>query len=139
MTRTTLAIALLAVLACSDRGVLPLAPPSLDCSRASPDPQPGILVLITDIRTGRPLAEGARGAVHEGTYVDSLRRANYANLKDPSPDAVTRAAAPERPGTYFVELLHEGYFPFLLDGVMVRAGDCHVRFQGVQARMVPLP
>jgi hypothetical protein len=83
---------------------------------------PGVVVEIRDGFDGTPLAATARGAVREGTYVDSLRA--YGGLGNGT--LVSRAAAPERPGVYSVTVEHAGYLAWQRDGVRVRAGQCHV-------------
>lgn len=95
--------------------------------------EPGIVVEIRDAQTGAALAYGARGAVHEGTFVDSLMPAesSSSDLRD----LISRAAAHERPGTYMVEVVHDGYQPWRASAVRVEEGVCHVRQVRLQARL----
>lgn len=64
------------------------------------DVTPAIVVEIRDARTGTPLANGAKGAVHDGAYVDSL--SPYEGIGSEPNTLVSRRAADERPGTYAV-------------------------------------
>ncbi len=84
--------------------------------------EPGIVVAIRDARDGAPLAAGARGAVREGSYTDSLRPA----VGTGEGVLLSRAAAFERPGTYVVTVAHPGYAAWERRGVRVLQGDCHV-------------
>lgn len=88
-----------------------------------------LAVDVHDSATGASL-HGARGAVHDGTYVDSLRG-------PAAPDDTTFEAAGERAGTYTVELVRPGYQPFSRAGVVVTRDECHVHAQLVRAAMVP--
>lgn len=94
---------------------------------------PAIVVEIRDARTNAPLANGARGAVHEGAYVDSLTP-----YEDFGPDPftlVSRRAADERPGTYSVEVNHPGYRAWNVAGVRAVSGQCGVKTRRVSASL----
>jgi hypothetical protein len=88
----------------------------------------GILVEVRDAGTDLPLA-GARGAVHDGAYVDSLR--SWGNSS-------AFAAAGERAGVYLVEVQKSGYQPWTANNVVVTRDECHVRQVQVVARLQPL-
>ena len=90
-----------------------------------------MVVEIRDARTGIPLAASARGAVRDGAYVDSLRPHGGYGI---APYVLTSlAAAKERPGRYSVRVEVPGYRMWTLDGVVVRAGECHVRTRLLRA------
>jgi hypothetical protein len=98
---------------------------------------PAIVVEIRDARTGIPLADAARGAVHEGAFVDSLTR-----YEANGPDAnclFSRRAADERPGVYSVEVIHSGYRVWTVAGVQAVAGECGVRTRRIVASLEPAP
>lgn len=97
--------------------------------------EPGIVVTIEDAVTGAPLAGGARGAVHEGAYVDSLTP--YGG--DGAGGIVSRAAAYERSGLYAVAVEHPGYESWEESGVRVRQNGCHVGTVDLTAALEPLP
>ena len=90
---------------------------------------PAVVVEIHDSTTGVPLAQGARGAVQEGTFIDSLRPRTSTSLQ----------AAGERPGTYTVTVVHPGYVPWLRTDVQVQRGECHVQTVTLQALLQPSP
>ena len=98
---------------------------------------PAIVVEIRDARTGVPLANAARGAVHEGAYVDSLTPYE-ANASDAN-SLFSRRAADERPGTYSVEVVHAGYRAWTVSGVRAVAGTCGVRTRRISASLEPGP
>ena len=89
----------------------------------------GVVVEIHDSTTGAPLVQGARGAVQEGTFIDSLRPRTSTSLQ----------AAGERPGTYTVTVVHPGYAPWLRTDVRVWPGECHVHTVTLQARLQASP
>src|SRR5688572_11785811 len=94
---------------------------------------PAIVVEIRDARTGAPVANGARGAVHDGPYTDSLTPYEGIGL-DPT-TLVSRRAADERPGTYAVEVNHPGYRTWSVAGVRAVAGTCGVRTRRISASL----
>lgn len=76
-----------------------------------------VQVEVRDAATRAPATEGAVLTVTDGAYVDSMRGG-------PGGPPVL-AAAPERPGTYLVEVRRAGYAPWARSGVRVeRAGRC---------------
>ena len=91
--------------------------------------EPAVVVEIHDSITGTPLAQEARGAVREGTFIDSLRPRTSSSLQ----------AAGERPGTYVVTVVHSGYADWLRTGVQVQDGVCHVQTVTLQALLQPSP
>ncbi len=88
----------------------------------------GVVVEVRDAVTDAPLL-GARGAVHEGTYVDSLRPLGASNLGH---------AAGERSGTYSVNVERSGYAPWGVGNVVVSRDRCHVQTVRLVARLQPL-
>ncbi|GJG85465.1 hypothetical protein tb265_06460 [Gemmatimonadetes bacterium T265] len=95
----------------------------------------GVVVEIRDSVSGAPLAAGARGAVHDGAYVDSLRPAEAVSSDTTS--LYSREAAGERAGTYAIEVVRSGYRTWTKSGVTVTRDACHVRPQRVRAALVP--
>jgi len=96
--------------------------------------EPAIGVFVVDSVTWAPIADSAFGAVHDGTYVDSLRPAAYDSTGTP----VAFAAADERPGVYTVDVLRPGYRPWSQTDVQVTSDGCHVRTVLLTASMVHL-
>ena len=95
---------------------------------------PGVVVEIRDAFDDAPLAANARGAVHEGTFVDSLRPHSWIG----NGTLVGRAAADERPGDYRITVEHEGYLAW--EGfARVRANECHVETMVVSAYLDRVP
>jgi hypothetical protein len=83
--------------------------------------RPGVVVEIRDAFDDTPLAANARGAVHDATFVDSLRP--YGSVGNGT--LVSRAAADERPGDYTIRVESDGYPPW--EGTArVRGDECHV-------------
>ena len=97
--------------------------------------KPAIVVTIRDASTGAPLATAARGAVHDVGYIDSLTP--HAGIGPDLKILVSRRAADERPGTYFVEVKHPGYRPWTLSGVRAVAGVCGVETRRLSAALEP--
>ena len=95
--------------------------------------EPAIVAEIVDSVTGLPAAEGARGAVRDGSYIDSLRPFTW------NSDGVLTGvkAADERPGTYAVEVEHSGYLLWTRGDVEVVAGACHVQTVTLLVRLQP--
>jgi hypothetical protein len=95
---------------------------------------PGVVVEIRDSFDDAPLAANARGAVHQGTFVDSLRPHSWIG----NGTLVGRAAADERPGDYRIAVEHEGYLAW--EGTArVRANECHVETTLVSAYLDRVP
>jgi hypothetical protein len=114
-----------------------LSPAALGCSdpgTCTTDVVPGVVVEIRDAADDTPLAAGARGAVHDGAFTDSLRP--HSGVGD---QMVSRAAADERAGRYTVRLEHAGYADWVADGIRVEEDDCHVRTAELIARLERLP
>lgn len=98
---------------------------------------PAIVVEIRDATSGAPLANGARGAVHDGAYVDSLTP--YEGIGPDPNTLISRRAADERPGNYAIEITHAGYRPWTVAGVRAVAGVCGVITRRVSALLTPAP
>jgi hypothetical protein len=94
-----------------------------------------IVVQVRDAVTGAPLAAGARGAIRDGGYVDSLR--------PPTPDAsgrlLTLTGGAGRAGTYEVTLVYPGYQMWQQTGVVVSTNSCGVAGQLLHADLQPQP
>jgi hypothetical protein len=100
---------------------------------------PAIVVEIRDARNGAPLANDARGAVHEGAYVDSLTPYEGTGTGAGPLLLISRRAADERAGNYSVEVNHAGYRAWTLAGVRVVSGQCGVRTRRLSASLEPAP
>jgi hypothetical protein len=94
--------------------------------------EPAIVVEIRDDGDDAPLAAGARGAVRDGAYVDSLRPYGGTGQGD----LLSRAAADERSGTYMIEVVHPGYATWTQGGVQVVGDACHVATVRLVARLL---
>ena len=88
----------------------------------------GIVVEARDAATNAPLT-GARGAVREGAYVDSLSGLAQVGVGH---------AAGERAGVYSVEVERAGFATWRVGDVVVSADRCHVRTVRLVARLQPL-
>lgn len=86
------------------------------------DAAAGVVVVARDASTGDTITSGLRGAVHEGSHVDSLRPAWW--FSDDS--VIAWAGAYERSGTYRLELVHAGHADYSQSGIRVGQGECHV-------------
>lgn len=100
---------------------------------------PAIVVEIRDARTGAPLANDARGAVHDGAYVDSLTPYEGTGTGAGPLVLFSRRAADERPGNYSVEVNHPGYRAWTLAGVRAIAGKCGVKTRRISASLELAP
>ena len=97
----------------------------------------GIVVEIRDAVTGEPRAALAQGAVREGAYLDSLKPTEVPAAGDGYP-LVAKYAAPERAGTYSVEVRRSGYQTWTANNVVVDGDACHVTTRILRADMQPL-
>lgn len=95
---------------------------------------PAIVVEIRDVRTATPLAQGARGGVRDGVYVDSLRP--YSGISSDPSTLVSLQAALGRPGEYAVVVEHSDYLPWTVAGVKVARGQCGPRTITLHANLV---
>ena len=91
---------------------------------------PGVVVEIRDADDDTPLAAGARGAVRDGGFTDSLRPHAGAGEQ-----MLSRAAADERPGLYTVRVEHAGYAEWVEMGIRVGEDGCHVATAELTARL----
>ena len=98
--------------------------------------KPAIVVEIRDARTGAPLAKDARGAVHDRAYVDSLIPYVWTETGGP-PLLISRRAADERAGNYYVEVNHPGYRTWTLAGVRAVSDQCGVKTRRLSASLEP--
>jgi hypothetical protein len=98
---------------------------------------PAVVVEIRDAQTQAPLANDARGAVHDGAYVDSLVPFEGTGSGAGPLLLFSRRAADERPGSYSVEVNHPGYRAWTMSGVRVFTGQCGVKTHRVSALLRP--
>ena len=95
------------------------------------DYRPGIVVAIYDADTGEPAANQVVGYATDGAYADTLMPHGFTG----DGKAVSLQGAHERPGTYSVLLKKSGYTDWLIEGVFVEAGECHVKTVSLEARL----
>lgn len=93
--------------------------------------EPAVRVTVVDSVSGVVIAGLARGAVHDGAFVDSLRPGGA----DGQGVVTELVAADERPGTYRIEVRAPGYALWVRTGVQVPAGECHVQTAELTARL----
>ena len=101
--------------------------------------QHAIEVDIRDSMTGAPLAEQAHGWVKDGDYTEVLHPAGWVGGPPPSGVMVSRRAGEERPGTYEVTVVHQGYAPWSTKEVKVVRNCRHVGTVRLEARLRRLP
>lgn len=94
--------------------------------------EPSIIVEVRDAVSGANLSDGARGAIRRGTFVDSLAVHSWNDG-----GAVTLAAGQEDAGSFQVTVEHDGYVPWVRNGVVVEDGACHVRTVSLVAHLEP--
>jgi hypothetical protein len=94
----------------------------------------GIVVEIRDAVTRAPLAAGARGAIRDGGYVDSLRPPT----SDASGRLLTLTGGGGRAGTYDVTVVYPGYQIWQQRGVIVNTNSCGVASRLLHADLEPL-
>jgi hypothetical protein len=89
-------------------------------------------VSLTDSLTGASTFTNVTVVASEGQYADSVKLAVY-------PDAIYSTSIPlayERRGTYNVQVRAAGYAPWIKNGVVVSADECHVTPVALTARLV---
>ncbi len=72
------------------------------------------------------------GYARDGSYVDSLR----AYGSNGQGVLLSLRGANERPGTYTVVILKDGYQTWKKEDVRVRADECHVRTVSLTAELI---
>lgn len=77
----------------------------------------GLSVRVKSEDTGATLCGGTVVAT-SGTYTETLESLGGSDC--------TYFGAPERPGTYRIQVSHDGYLPAVVSDVTVRSDDCHV-------------
>lgn len=117
--------------------LLSLLPFVVGCTGESPficttEARFGVNISVRDAVTQQPILAGVRGALHEGTYLDSLHV-----FTDIEGHLHSLAGAVERPGSYRIELVATGYLPWSRDNVVVTADRCNVTPVSVQASLTP--
>lgn len=95
-------------------------------------PGHAVAVVVRDAATGAPLADGARGAVRDGAFIDSLRPES-----PQAPVQWTLVGGGERAGTYTVTVERQGARPWRRDGVVVHRGACGVVTETLTADLEP--
>lgn len=94
-----------------------------------------VSLVAVDRRTGTPLpAAGSRGAVTEGSYIDSLRPALLEGAA-----GINLYGGGDRAGVYVVTLEHPGYVSWERTGVVVTRGRCGVSTVALRAELEPAP
>lgn len=96
---------------------------------------PAIVVEVRDSRTGAPLAGGAQGAVHDGSYVDSLKP--YQGISPDPSTLISLEGALGRPGEYSVELRRSGDASWSITGIRATRGECGVSTAVLRADLIP--
>lgn len=88
----------------------------------------GIRVTVRDSATGELLGADPTGVLTDGPYRETMESAGPSSLW----------GAPERPGTYDIEITADGYRAWNRKGVEVETewGGCHVETVKLEARMV---
>lgn len=93
----------------------------------------GLDVTVRDSVTVAPLLVDSLSLIaRDGSFTDSIRRPGVAT-QEPI------GLADERPGTYSLEVIAEGYLPWADDGLTVVGGVCHVETLQVEALLRPVP
>lgn len=93
-----------------------------DCTQGI---QYGLVVTVRDSATGIAAGNGATVVAQDGTYIDTL-------IFIPT-DSLVFQGARERPGTYSIRITKNGYAPWTREGIVVRAGSCHVITVAIEA------
>jgi len=97
--------------------------------------KPAVVVEVRDAVTSSPIGAGSQGFVREGGYTDPL--IPY-EVKQSDPSVIlSLQAALNRPGTYSVEVQHQGYQTWTATGVRVTSDACGVVTMRVRADLVP--
>jgi hypothetical protein len=96
--------------------------------------KPAVVVEVRDASTGLPIAEGASGAVREGSYTDSLKP--YSGISANQSTLLSLQAALGRPGLYTLTVEKPGYASFTATGVQATAGACGVQTATVKANLI---
>jgi hypothetical protein len=105
---------------------------SLDPVACTTEYVSGLVLEVREAGTGAPAAQGAVATVTDGDYVEVA-----AGPVSGDPNAVFIAAAGERPGTYAIQVVREGYITWDTAGVVVEADICHVIPEQVPVGLVP--
>jgi hypothetical protein len=92
----------------------------------------GVNISVRNAVTQQPVLQGVRGALHEGSYVDSLQL-----FTDIEGNIHYLAGALQRAGTYRIELVAGGYQNWSRSNVRVTADRCGVTTVSVTADLVP--
>jgi len=95
------------------------------------DLKPAIVVKIRDAASQLPAADGATGYVRDGSYVDSLEA-----YGETEAGLLSMQAARERPGTYTVIVMKDGYQTWERQAVKVGHDVCHVQTVTLTADLV---
>jgi hypothetical protein len=86
----------------------------------------GLLLTVVDSTTGGPVSAPEVMAIAiEGSFRDSVTVRN----------SQTVGFLAERSGTYRVEVIAEGYRSWVLNGINIEQGECHVRRRQLEVRL----
>jgi hypothetical protein len=88
----------------------------------------GLSLVILDETTGSPIESEVTVVVSEGAYTETVTI--------PPGGAPFAGLAPERPGTYRVEVHASGYLTWVRQSIRVTKDDCHVVPVEVIVRLV---
>jgi hypothetical protein len=106
--------------------------PVVGCG-CSGDKKAGLILEVTDARTGAPLASEAVVTATDGAFMTRL----YARGDDPTTTRV--AGLHEREGTYRVRVERKGYRSWTRNDIVVSNGFCdHVKTVTLDVEMTPL-
>ena len=111
------------------------SPASISCPQI---PAPAILLEVRESGTGNPAANGAKGVVEDGAYIDSLKVVGWSGPPAPETELLM-AAAFDRPGTYSIRLEKPGYQTWVRAGVVVGTDDCGTQQAQIVTQLVPIP
>jgi hypothetical protein len=89
----------------------------------------GLSVQVLNEITHRPICD-AEVTATDGSHTERLSGAY-------GPEC-TYAGASERPGTYTITVTHDRFSPASVEGVRVRADECHVQTQSVTLNLSPI-
>ncbi len=100
-------------------------------SSCTPSIEPAVTVTVSDFRTQKPLE--ATITIKDGSYQETLE------IKGATASGqMIYSGGFERPGHYTVTISKEGYATFIMTGVNVAKGDCHVLTRQISVDLQPV-
>ncbi len=99
---------------------------------------PGITVEVVDGATGHPAACGSTVWIIEGDYAEIAESYCIEGVPESLQDPYARGAW-ERPGTYTVLVIREGFSPWSRTEIEVGSDRCHVEQVALEAVLERLP